>query len=47
MEQKKAMRLLQCWLDLENFQRLLLDDVTAPVADWSTVQDDAMVIYDK
>ena len=45
MEQERAMLLLQCWLDLENFQRFLVDEATQ--SDWTVAQADAMVLYDK
>ena len=45
MEQERAMLLLQCWLDLENFQRFLVDEATQ--SDWTVAQSDAMVLYDK
>lgn len=45
MEEQKAITLLQCFLDLDNFQHHLLsqgDDYDADEA-----QNDAMIIYDK
>ena len=45
MELENAMPLLQCWMDLENFQKFLL--ASRPDTDWTETQNDAMVIYDK
>jgi hypothetical protein len=45
MEQEEAVVLLQCWLELDNFQQLLSN--TEHPLDPVTAQNDAMVIYDK